>query len=139
MSSSRVMGFTSAWCATGRSAILGTRAEVGGPTPRGESSNRPRNPAGLHLDWSRYRDTNTGELQTLLDARIANQPPAECDPSTPELLPALLHRHPLVRPEQIRHASPGVPVRYVLFDLLARAPGPCSRSRCTSVGTHRAR
>ena len=34
-------------------------------------------------------------------------------------LHALLHRHSLVRPEQIRHASRVLPVHYVLFDLLA--------------------
>jgi DNA ligase D-like protein (predicted ligase) len=35
-------------------------------------------------------------------------------------LAALLHRHPLVRPEQIRRASQLSPVRYVLFDLLTQ-------------------
>jgi len=35
-------------------------------------------------------------------------------------LAALLRRHPLVRPEQIRRASRLAPVRYVVFDLLAQ-------------------
>jgi DNA end-binding protein Ku len=41
------------------------------------------------LDWSRYRDTNTEELRALLDAKIADQPPADCATSAPDMLPVL--------------------------------------------------
>jgi bifunctional non-homologous end joining protein LigD len=56
-------------------------------------------------------------------------------------LPAILRRHPLVRPDQIRHASRLDPVRYMLFDLLAwrgrsllGEPLSCRRAALAELG-----